>query len=409
MRQSQASLPAPPQALIRTSAFALLGLVFAAVLAISYPGGWALNVFQAGTYLLGLVWMALCLFRPFAWRMSVLLAPLTGAALWGVWQLAAGRTVNRFETCQGALAWGACLAIFLLSLQIFASAGMRSWLRRALLVFGFALSVVSVTQWFTSEGKIFWIFPTPYRDQVMGPFVSRDQYAAFIELVLPLAMFEAIQSRRHKTAYALVAGVLFASVIAGASRAGAILVTLELATLLLLAGVVGHRTGEPSGRLLAKVSAFAVTFTLLVGWGLLWERFHDPDPFKFRREMLASSVAMVRERPWTGFGLGAFDSAYPSFALFDIGMTVNHAHNDWAEWAADGGMPFFLLLAFVAAWAARKAFQAPWGIGVIAVFLHSLVDFPMQKLALAAWVFLLLGALAARDHPDPTGIRGSLR
>jgi len=38
---------------------------------------------------------------------------------------------------------------------------------------------------------------------------------------------------------------------------------------------------------------------------------------------------------------------------------------------------------------------------VIAVFLHSLVDFPMQKLALAALVFVLIGAMAARDGQDP--------
>jgi hypothetical protein len=38
---------------------------------------------------------------------------------------------------------------------------------------------------------------------------------------------------------------------------------------------------------------------------------------------------------------------------------------------------------------------------VVAVFLHSLVDFPMQKTALAALAFVLLGALAARRARDP--------
>jgi hypothetical protein len=28
------------------------------------------------------------------------------------------------------------------------------------------------------------------------------------------------------------------------------------------------------------------------------------------------------------------------YARFDVGKTVNHAHNDWAEWAVDGGIPF---------------------------------------------------------------------
>jgi O-antigen ligase len=401
MTAGQPSLAPPPPALIRASGIALLGLVCAASLAISYPGRWALNLLEAGVFLLGLLWMAACLVRPFAWRGSLLLVPLAGAALCGVLQLAAAWTVARFETCHATLAWAAYLVVFFLSLQVFASADRRRWLRRALVVFGGALSVVSVTQLFTSPGNIFWIFPTPYRDQVMGPFVSRDQYAAFIELVLPLAMFEAVRGRRYRTAYALVAGLLFASVIAAASRAGAVLATLEMAVLLAWASRAEGRSGSSSGKLLAKVALCAAVVTLLAGWEALWGRFHDPDPLKYRREMLASAVSMARDRPWTGFGLGSFESAYPGHALFDTGLSVAHAHNDWAEWAAEGGLPLFLLMAWVAVWAAREVRHAPWGLGVVAVFLHSLVDFPMQKTALAALAFVLLGALAARRARDP--------
>jgi O-antigen ligase len=112
--------------------------------------------------------------------------------------------------------------------------------------------------------------------------------------------------------------------------------------------------------------------------------------------MAISSVAMVRDRPWMGFGLGTYQSAYPAYTLFDIGLTVNHAHDDWLEWAADGGIPLFLLMAFVALWSARAAWQSPWAVGVAAVFLHATVDYPLHKPALCAWLFVLLGALAAK-------------
>jgi len=45
--------------------------------------------------------------------------------------------------------------------------------------------------------------------------------------------------------------------------------------------------------------------------------------------MLQSTIAMAREKPWTGFGLGNFENVYPAYALFDDGAIVNHAHNDW--------------------------------------------------------------------------------
>lgn len=114
---------------------------------------------------------------------------------------------------------------------------------------------------------------------------------------------------------------------------------------------------------------------------------------------------MDRDRPWMGFGLGTFESAYPAYAIFDVGLRVNHAHNDWLEWAAEGGNPLAVVMALVALWSVRAAWQAPWGVGVVAVFLHSFVDYPMQKPALSAWLFVLLGALAAQAREGGEGRR----
>jgi O-antigen ligase len=89
---------------------------------------------------------------------------------------------------------------------------------------------------------------------------------------------------------------------------------------------------------------------------------------------------------------------YPAYARFDIGLVVNHAHNDWAEWLAEGGVPFLAALASMAVWAVMPAVRSIWGIGLISVFLHALVDYPMQRLGLALWVFVLAGVLAAEER-----------
>jgi O-antigen ligase len=104
---------------------------------------------------------------------------------------------------------------------------------------------------------------------------------------------------------------------------------------------------------------------------------------------------MIRERPWTGFGLGTWRVVYPAYATFDNGLTANQAHNDWAEWTAEGGAGLALVLLAVACWSAARALRHPWAVGVAAVFLHSLVDYPLREPALAACLFSLLGALAA--------------
>jgi O-antigen ligase len=194
-----------------------------------------------------------------------------------------------------------------------------------------------------------------------------------------------------------MAGAMFASVVAGASRAGSILVTVEILVVVFLGLSPRLLSAGTLSRALSWTALFAVVFAAVVGWEVLWSRFQDPDPFRGRRELLLSSLAMVREQPWTGFGLGTWPAVYPAYAVTDFGagLFANHAHNDWAEWAAEGGVPFLLMLLAVAAWSLHRAIRFPWGLGVVSAFFHCLVDFPMQRPALAALVFALMGALAA--------------
>jgi len=106
---------------------------------------------------------------------------------------------------------------------------------------------------------------------------------------------------------------------------------------------------------------------------------------------------MIRDRPWMGFGLGTWSTAYPGYALFDNGLFANQAHNDWAQWAAEGGLPFFFMMLSIAIWSVRAAARSVWGVGIVAVFLHCLVDYPIQRPALAGLFFVLLGVLAAQE------------
>ena len=97
-------------------------------------------------------------------------------------------------------------------------------------------------------------------------------------------------------------------------------------------------------------------------------------------------------RPITGWGLGAWSEVYPGFASYDDGSFVNQAHNDWAQWAVEGGSLVFLLILFVALRVARPAWHSVWGIGILAVLVHCAVDYPMQQRpALATFFFVMLG------------------
>jgi hypothetical protein len=265
-------------------------------------------------------------------------------------------------------------------------------------VFATLLSIVAMITVFASPpGVIAGVWDVGTGLPTLGPFVYRNQWAAFVEAVLPIALLRALTDRDRRWAYAIAAGLLVASVIAAGSRTGAILCAVEL---LSIPAICAARGLVPMLGLItagAGVLLSIAGLTLAAGWQFLWSRFQEPNPFSLRWDLIRSSIEMFRQRPWTGWGLGTWSGVYPGFARYDDGSFVNQAHCDWAQWAAEGGV--FVLLAMI--WtlfnSVRAGFRSTWSWGLVAVFAHACVDYPFQQRpALAVFFFVMLG-LALRD------------
>jgi O-antigen ligase len=347
-----------------------------------------------------------------------MLAVLTAVALWAPIQLLAGASVVPYETSTTALRWAALAATFFLVYDSLLDRELRERVRTWLAVFGGLLGVLATAQAYTSHGSYLWLFPSDQL-QVFGPFQNQNNYAAFIELTLPLALWEGLKPGRYRILWWAQVAVMAASVVAAGSRAGSALVAVEIPFVLILAYRSKQFARGRVAGVAAKVAVAAVLCIAATGWETLEGRLRSANPFLYRREMLQSTIAMVKERPWTGFGLGTFASVYPAYAVFDNGYTVNHAHNDWAEWASEGGTPFLLLVVAIAAATSVPAIRSGWGLGLVAVYVHGLVDFPMQRTGVVIWVCVIGAMLAAeqrhqRDRRqlyragDPTGTRRTL-
>lgn len=359
---------------------------------------WALSAFQIALFAMA----ALAIIQRIRTGRTIGLHPvgllLAAAVAWGLMQIVAHRTVDPFRTRDAVLNWITYLAAFALAYDTVSTRLARERFLRAVLIFTFVLGIASIFTVLTSPaGKVFWIFETGSGSQTLGPFVYRNQYASFVEAVLPLAILRAISDRRRSIFYFAIAAVLFASVFAGGSRTGTFLCLAEI----LLSPVVAFRrsqiSGKALGRVLAGCAGAVIVFTSVVGWETIWRRLQEPNPYSVRADLVRSSLEMIRDRPVVGFGLGAWSSAYPAYARFDNGTFVNQAHNDWIQWAAEGGIPFLVLMLGVAAWCVRPALRSLWGLGILAVFVHCLIDYPMQQRpALAAFFFAIIGVLAAQ-------------
>lgn len=385
----------------------LIGILASGVLTVWIKDRWAQSVLQTMVFL-----CAARLSLRIAWKGYPTAAdfmPLfpAGMAFWSTLQLAAHWTAVRSDTTEALLYWLAAASLVWLGLETCATREERRPFLRTSLIAGSIICLSGLVQLYTSEGRIFWLFPSGYSSLVFGPFVSQNNYAAFVELLLPISLALASQDRHHSRAYLIVAAALAASVIASGSRAGSTIVIAEAALVFLLQR---RADKEATGRRWVTFAVVAAAFTTILGYQYLWDRLSkDKDPYLVRREFLESSIAMIRAQPLHGFGLGAWANAYKQFAIIDTGAVANHAHNEWAQWAAEGGLPAFAAMLALLLFCVPSAIRSVWGLGIVAVFVHALLDYPFLRLGLAAWIFVMIGALAGYRGERQRVDRGQTR
>jgi O-antigen ligase len=361
------------------SAALLYAMLTASILTSWIPARWPTSILEVGSFLLALVWMvkfAITGERP---RFAAVLAPVAFIVTWGSLQLAFHWTVASSETVRATLGWASNLAILFIGLQIFDPPTLRKRFLRGLLWFAFLVCIVAIVQRFTSTGK---------QSFTMGPFVYHNYFAVFVEALLPLAILAAIRETEKRIWFSFVSATMIAAVILSASRSGAALVFLETALILVL-------TRKPLAILLITTAAF----TAIIGWDALATRLQERRAYYDRLQMLHSSLDMFRDHPLTGAGLDNWPIVFPYYARYDDGLFANQAHNDWAQIAAEAGIPGFVAFAIFFALTLREARRNPWCIGLVFVFLHALIDYPFHKPQIAAMLCALLAlANAAKQR-----------
>ena len=125
-----------------------------------------------------------------------------------------------------------------------------------------------------------------------------------------------------------------------------------------------------------------------------------------RDEVAKSLLRAIPEFGLSGSGLGTFKTVYPNFKDKDIRISYLYAHNDYLQFVLEGGLAVMLLFTVVLvtiynAYRAMRARKEPLYrglgfaslMGVIAILIHSTVDFNLQIPA-NAMMFMLLLSLA---------------
>lgn len=338
-------------------------------------------------------------------------------------------SIHPKATLQELFRFSSYLVFYVVAVQLLSD--YRRFRKVLLIIAGLAsvIAFFAILQKFSSPDKIFWFREVPSNANPIGPWVSRNHYAGFMVMILPLVIVLSMHYRPHITyqmplrerltslftlpkanlhillifGAVLIAASLFSSLSRGGILSGIISMIFLLGLLALL------KQGRSS---LLGITALVLAALLVVTW-LGWDpiiarfdRMMDQEGQFFDGRLLIwqDSMPIVRNFWLTGAGFGSYQALFPMYKNAFSGLSiVDHAHNDFIELVTDGGfvalilVGCFLITVIRGAWRQVRQRHDPFAAllfcgavsGMIALFVHSITDFNMHNGANGLYFFLL--------------------
>jgi O-antigen ligase/tetratricopeptide (TPR) repeat protein len=334
---------------------------------------------------------------------------------------------------------------FFVCLYPFGSAGGETerYLDRAVvmavLVSGLIVSVVGIVEFFTWNGKILWLF-VPYDwgaaqpgipSRAMGPFVNFDHFANYLALILPLAAGGALfrddlfSKQRAFPVFCAVTGFLaLCALLLSASRGAWIATAIALTVLMVLSGrmpkaarplILAGNRGVVFRRVSVMALAFLAFSIFFIGQrartqidARLLETVRGDSEVGGRGELTAGTLAMARDYPLLGVGLGCWPELFSHYQAPPwLDMIYREAHDDYAQLLAETGVVGFGFVAWFFVVVGRRLYRAlaegpavsptlaALCAALAAMVFHEFFDFSLHTPA-NALLFTVLLALAVR-------------
>jgi O-antigen ligase len=358
--------------------------------------------------------------------LTPLLPPLVVLAFVALAQLFFRATASTYNTRMDLNLLIADIIILFLAAQAFRTSDDWRLFVWFIMGFGFLVAIFGILQQLTFNGKLYWFREMRYGGIPFGPYVNRNHFAAFVELVFPVALVPLVLGKVRKERWFVVGifgllpiGALFLS----ASRGGVVSFGVQIGVLVLM--MILRRTGGK--HVLAGGLVLLIAF-LMVSWlGVrqVLDRFSSLQSLEVttgkRASMRQNTWRIFLDHPWIGTGLGTIQTVFPAYETLYDGKVVNHAHNDYLEALAETGSiggaccAWFLGVLFFVSMRQLLQRDKPFAaamhlsglVACVGFLVHSLVDFNLHIPANAV-LFLLTAHLATGEiTPSPREPRHS--
>jgi O-antigen ligase len=394
-----------------------------AVLAYGGVEEWSQAVLEVGFALLLVIWAL----RTYASKQEViaispLLPPLLAFALVVLVQLIFRRTASGYDTRMQLQ----LLVVYLILLILLPQAYYRMSHWRGLLWFlmslGFFVSVFGILQHLTFNGKLYWFRVMRYGGYPFGPYVNRNHFAGFAEILIPVALVPLVLGKVRRERLFLVglfALVPIVALLLSASRGGIVSFAVQMVILFSLLLIRRLQSKYMLvGGVLVLCAILAVSW---IGVQQVLQRFSNYQTMDVsmgkRASMRHDTWRIFLDHPTLGTGLGTLQMVFPPYESFYDAKVVNHSHNDYVETLAETGVAggicclWFLGILFVESVKGLKDLGGSFGaalnlaglVGCCGLLVHSLVDFNLHIPANALLFFVSAHLATARLQTSTPG------
>jgi O-antigen ligase len=404
---------------IRVGICALLAF---AVLAFGAVEEWSQAVLEVSASVLLVLW-ALGVYRRKAEQLILPpeILPLAAFALVVIAQWMFHLTASRYYTrSELQLLTLYMIVVFLMS-QAYSRTSHWKGFVWFLMSLGFLVSIFGILQHLTSNGKLYWLRGVRFGGYPFGPYVNRNHFAGFAEMVIPVALVPLVLGKVRRERVFLVglfALVPIVALLLSASRGGIISFAVQLLSLFLL--LLLRKTRGRHVIVGGAVVLCAVTMVSWIGVQQVLQRFSGVESLEVslgkRTAMRKDTWRLFLDHPVVGTGLGTFQMVFPPYDSLYDGKVVNHAHNDYLEALAETGVigglccALFLGVLLLNSMKVLAELGTSFGaalnlsglIGCVGILVHSLVDFNLHIPANALLFFVSAHMATARMQTAPT-------
>jgi O-antigen ligase len=282
-------------------------------------------------------------------------------------------TIDAPATRVTLLVNAALVVLFLVSLRIFSTGGVRLFARGTAMM-GLLLSLIALAQDATAKGLMYWRWkPLSEGGPPFGPFVNRNHFATWVVLVIPLTLgYLAAHSGVHHSRHAppmplrhrmvtffdgrallltAAACTMVVALVATLSRSGLLGIGVAAAVAL---GLLVRHDGRAHGRAVwwlgAAMAGAAALIAVSIPIGRIVARVAAAQVSASERLLIwTDTIPMVRDFWLTGTGAGTYETGMLLYQRASPGVRFNQAHNHYLQIVAEGGLllavPLFAALA----------------------------------------------------------------